>query len=1047
MSSAESIDLSGESSSFRSLTDEQKERLSVILDRYIAELEQGVPQNPQSLLAANPDIASRLELYLRSLSDLQGIAAGFTPVAPSAESQGGQKPGQPSSQRGETDAQSVPKLSPPAKPTDSATISLLDSSDAQRSVELGDFILSREIGRGGMGVVYEGRQVSLDRRVAVKVLPFAAVLDSKQIARFKNEAQAAAQLHHPNIVPVFAIGADRGMHFYAMQYIEGQPLDQAIRELRRQDNLDVDPGSQTVASSERDSSDDSRNTTVADRAAVDRALVDRAAVDRAIEDLCGTTQGMGAAATKGVHQLTRRIDGIVRLAIDAANALHCAHEYGVVHRDIKPSNLILDENGKIWITDFGLARCQGNVTLTKTGDIIGTMRYMSPEQALGKNALVDHRTDIYSLAATLYELLSLTPAIPGEDEPQVLRNVVDRDPRPIRQIRSEIPADLATVLGKAMAKYRDDRYTTAEEFADDLRRVIEGKPTFARPPTWIERGVKWARRHKSLVAGAAAICFILVVGSSLSTFLIAREKLKADSNAARAEQRLREAHTVVDRFGSQFAERLATIEGAETLRNEVLQETLGYYRNFVQEASGNPALQFDLAMTYSKIGSLSGEIGSSKDSIEAHTTAIDMFRTLADREPHEREYRRHWAMSQNNLGLALRRAGRLADATTAYRAAIDLQKEMAGQPDHSAEALTDLALSYTNIGLLHAETNQIRDAVDWFHQAIDLQKLILAQISDDQDGAAQRLTRIGVLRKLAASYNNLSSVYLESDTSRSIEYYQRALQHQVDAAKLDSDGQEIQSQLALIFNNLGAAQSRQELLEDAAASQLRAIEIQDRLVKRAPAKKRHRRDLAVSINNQGLLHRKLKRLDEAEAAFGQAVELLKDLVLQYPEDLDLQSQLGGTFNNHGIVLEQLDRQKDAAVAFKRAVEHQRLAFNRSPTVTRYRDFLSKHYFNYGRLLRELGHPEQAARAAMARRDLWPGDPDRLVSIAKELKLAAAALERGTVPTELSPAQCNEWAAQTLEMAVAITAKTEDDAKCRSEFSDLDEKDGSTITAN
>ncbi|MEO8496901.1 MAG: protein kinase, partial [Planctomycetota bacterium] len=173
------------------LSSEQKERLSEILDRYLSSLESGLPIQPETLVAEHPDLAEPLQTYLSSLDELHRAAAGF----------GGS---------GDLDA--------PAE----------DIAGKGESRRLGDFVLGRELGRGGMGIVYEARQISLDRTVALKVLPFAAVLDSKQIARFKSEAQAAAQILHPNIVPVFAIGVDRGVHFYAMQFIDGQPLDLAI---------------------------------------------------------------------------------------------------------------------------------------------------------------------------------------------------------------------------------------------------------------------------------------------------------------------------------------------------------------------------------------------------------------------------------------------------------------------------------------------------------------------------------------------------------------------------------------------------------------------------------------------------------------------------------------------------------------------------------------------------------------------------------------------------------------------------------------------------
>src|SRR5437773_4727354 len=269
------------------LTPEQRDRLTDVLDRYLSALEQDVPLAQDALLAAHPDLADALRSYFRSLEDLHDMAAGFG---------------------GATTREATPR-----------------DQEPEGAKRIGDFELIREIGRGGRGVAYEARQLSLDRRVAVKLLPFAAVLDAKQIARFKHEAQAAAQLHHPNIVPVFAIGVERGVHYYAMQYIDGQPLDRAIEELR--------DGRRKK----------SRGSSVGGRES--RA------------NKASSTVAIAHSPTLPLShsQFFRRV---AELGIQAAEALHAAHEYGVVHRDVKPSNLLLAADGKLWITDFGLARFQ-----------------------------------------------------------------------------------------------------------------------------------------------------------------------------------------------------------------------------------------------------------------------------------------------------------------------------------------------------------------------------------------------------------------------------------------------------------------------------------------------------------------------------------------------------------------------------------------------------------------------------------------------------------------------------------------------------------------
>jgi len=301
--------------------------------------------------------------------------------------------------------------------------------------QLGDFRILREIGRGGMGVVYEAEQISLGRRLALKVLPFAAMLDSRQLQRFRNEAQAAAALDHPNIVNIHSVGCERGVHYYAMQYIEGRTLAQVIEELR---------SGQQVASP-------LHPVTLSPPHPVTPSL--------------GSTETQPApqagVSTKGSHQTSEFFRSAAQLGIQAAEALEHAHQMGVVHRDIKPSNLMVEfalpsptgrgvggeggcagrgaggEGPHLWITDFGLAQFTApsplagegrgeGPSLTMTGDIVGTLRYMSPEQALGDRRHMDHRTDIYSLGVTLYELLTLQPAFAGDNRETLVRRLRHR---------------------------------------------------------------------------------------------------------------------------------------------------------------------------------------------------------------------------------------------------------------------------------------------------------------------------------------------------------------------------------------------------------------------------------------------------------------------------------------------------------------------------------------------------------------------------------------------------------------------------------------------
>jgi serine/threonine protein kinase len=347
---------------------------------------------------------------------------------------------------------------------------------------LGDFRLLREIGRGGMGVVYEAEQISLGRRVALKVLPFASTLDPKQLQRFKNEAQAAAHLHHANIVAVHATGCERGVHYYAMQFIEGHTLAQAISELHAPESL-------------------ARESTPEPQPKEPKPKVQD---DITVAAASGTQVGIqtpliAALSTQKSTHGRAFYHAIARLGIQAAEALDYSHELGIIHRDIKPANMLVDGRGKLWITDFGLAHCQSHAGLTMSGDLVGTLRYMSPEQALAKRVIVDHRTDIYSLGATLYELLTGAPVFGGHDRQELLRQIAFDEPKPLRRKSKAIPAELETIVLKALEKNPVDRYATAKEFADDLERFLEDEPVRARRPSTVMLVRKWARRHRAVV--------------------------------------------------------------------------------------------------------------------------------------------------------------------------------------------------------------------------------------------------------------------------------------------------------------------------------------------------------------------------------------------------------------------------------------------------------------------------------------------------------------------------------------------------------------------
>jgi serine/threonine protein kinase len=356
---------------------------------------------------------------------------------------------------------------------------------------IGEYRLIREIGRGGMGIVYEAEQESLGRRVAVKVLPGGAWVDDRPIQRFLREAKTAGGLSHGHIVPVFAVGLEDGLPYYVMPLIEGAGLDRVILELRQR----------KVASF-----NGSNHLEDPDLASIARTLLDRSNPARPL-DSGGSTgleprSGPSDVESPSTQDAPRARGlghwrGIAEVGRQVAEALRHAHERGVLHRDIKPANLLLDAEGVAWVADFGLAKAISHDDLSRTGDLVGTLRYMAPERFRGES---DALSDVYSLGLTLYELITLRPAHDVPDRAELIRRIAEAQPTRPGEIDPSIPIDLETVVLKAIEPDPRRRYQSAGEMAEDLARFVEGRPVLARRASPPERLARWVARNRALAS-------------------------------------------------------------------------------------------------------------------------------------------------------------------------------------------------------------------------------------------------------------------------------------------------------------------------------------------------------------------------------------------------------------------------------------------------------------------------------------------------------------------------------------------------------------------
>ncbi len=594
---------------------------------------------------------------------------------------------------------------------------------------IGDFQLLREVGRGGMGVVYEALQLSLKRRVALKVVNQLLADSNRQLQRFRREAESAARLHHSNIVPVFGFGEDRGVHFYAMQLIEGATLAEVVLRLREslaQPSAEspADSATSTVARNFNAAPADSvassfsllrqQRAASAARLLLGRNLNSPSAAAPPVDDstiACelagrspestiasilpqaesqtapspgeGTQRDAAKTAAETNHSRSRvrlpalYFRNVARLVAAAANALDYAHRQGILHRDIKPANLLLDADGTICIADFGLARAIEPDTITQTGEIVGTFRYMAPEQLCGQ---ADARTDVHALGLTLHELLTLEPP------PTSLQQVAERRQLPApRTLHPEIPRDLETIAVKACMPEAERRYQTAGDFEADLLRFLDDRPIAARRVTTAERLYRWSRRNPQLAALSAAtltllLAVALILGNSYRR--IQRALTARNEQFQRAEQNLLEKTSALETASSERLRAEKNLELAIAAFEEVFSNIA---------ARGRSATLLD------EIGA--DELFTDTDASlsSADVTLLETLLQFFDRLAAEnaRNLGTSAADARRRVGDIQRQLGRFEDARQSYQLALNACRTAAEQPAMGVAPL------FTELQILH----------------------------------------------------------------------------------------------------------------------------------------------------------------------------------------------------------------------------------------------------------------------------------------------------------------------------------------------------------
>jgi WD40 repeat protein/serine/threonine protein kinase len=480
----------------------------------------------------------------------------------------------------------------------------LDAGPAARGLakttplqQLGDFRIIRQVGRGGMGIVYEAEQVSLGRHVALKVLPEKMLLDANRRRRFEREARAAAKLHHTNIVPVFGVGEEGGLPYYVMQFIQGQGLDQVLEELKRLrnvgqvSNLPGEPGQVGNLPNSPAAADVARSLLTGAFPPIEptvdmppEALEELPPEDRpeTVGSVSSSSVALPGQSGDPANPSAKKAtywQSVARIGAQVADALEYAHRQSIVHRDIKPSNLLLDTRGTVWVADFGLAKADDSEDLTHTGDVVGTLRYMPPEAFEDK---ADQRGDLYALGLTLYELLALRPAFGEKERAKLIKQVTTEEPERLDRVNPAVPRDLVTIVHKAADRDPARRYPTAGDLAADLQRFLADEPIRARRQTPLERYVGWARHNPGIAMLGGVLTAVLVLATVVS-LLAAGYFNRLRLNEAQAAQGERDARQEAQARGD--AERWGRYRSDIAAASAALQlQNIGAARSALDDA-------------------------------------------------------------------------------------------------------------------------------------------------------------------------------------------------------------------------------------------------------------------------------------------------------------------------------------------------------------------------------------------------------------------------------------------------------------------------------